>query len=417
MEFQGWSHGLALRPRDYLGKGESLAAVVRAAGPVKGEALYLLALGTATTMARLHLGGIAGLRLSPGNVLIGPRGQAFFAPGPRDSRFPANDVKDWADVIVFAATGRSPDEGADFDRLLPALRAVIEECLRPDTLARPSAVDLVRILLGHSGAARGATVHELLLEAEQRTRPYEPPPPVDEAVPAPFWRRPAYLGGIAIGVLIVAAAAGVVVAISGRAAAPPSPRPDTKDVVSAIGRRTATFHLESKSSRGDDEEVVADGRLSFAANAATSYEMKVTCRNAPQPTEVSMVGNRGAADGVPFDAERPPAEPCAAWAAPSIRVLSSPNSIKALLDAAGPNVSRSGTTLTGSALAHRIRGAESLFSYGEGPIGFTLQVDEKGLPVRLQLRVESRLSGSEVIETDYRNWRPYETVKGATTNG
>lgn len=416
MEFQGWSHGLALRPRDYLGKGESLAAVVRAAGPFEGEALYLLALGTAATMARLHLGGIAGLRLSPGNVLIGPRGQAFFAPGPRDSRFPANDVKDWADVIVFAATGRAPDEGADFDRLPPALRAVIEECLHSDTAARPSAVDLVRILLGHSGAARGATVHELLLEAEQRTRPYEPVPLQDEVVPTPFWRRPAYLGGIAIGVLIVAAAAGVVVAISGQAAAPPSPQPGTNDVISAIGRRTVTFHLVSKSA-GIDEVVTADGRLSFAANTATSYEMKVTCRNAPRPSEVSIVGNSGVVDGVAFDVQRPPAEPCAAWAASSIRVLSSPNSIKALLDAAESSVSRNGGTIKGSALAHRIKGEESLLGYGEGPIGFTLQVDEKGLPVRLQLRVQSRISGSEVIETDYRNWRAYEAVKGATTNG
>ncbi|MFD0467962.1 hypothetical protein ACFQ0B_06325 [Nonomuraea thailandensis] len=81
MEFQGWSDGLALRPRDYLGKGQTLAAAVRTAGPLGDEALHLFALGSAAAMARLHLGGIAGLRLSPGNVMIGPRGQVFLAPG------------------------------------------------------------------------------------------------------------------------------------------------------------------------------------------------------------------------------------------------------------------------------------------------------------------------------------------------
>ncbi|MEV4562160.1 hypothetical protein AB0K12_00160 [Nonomuraea sp. NPDC049419] len=173
MEFHGWSDGLALRPRDYLGMGESLTAVLKTAGPLTGERLYLFALGTATTMARLHLGSIAGLRLSPANVLISPQGQAFFAPGPRDSLFPGHDVGDWADVVVFAATGRLPDDGADLDRLPPALRAVIDECRRPDPGARPPAVDLVRILLGHPGRRRGGSVHELLLAAERRTMPYE----------------------------------------------------------------------------------------------------------------------------------------------------------------------------------------------------------------------------------------------------
>ncbi|MEV0622958.1 hypothetical protein AB0I81_57240 [Nonomuraea sp. NPDC050404] len=431
MEFQGWSDGLALRPRDYLGKGESLAAVVRAGGPFAGESLYLFALGTAATMARMHLGGIAGLRLSPAGVLIGPRGQAFFAPGPRDSEFPASDVMDWADVVVFAATGTEPGERRDgvaepdLDRLLPALRAVIEECRRSDPASRPSAVDLVRVLLGHSGAARGATVHELLCEAEWRTRPEEPPPAYEErVVVVPFWRKPAYLGGIAIGVLIVATVAGAVTMVSGRAAGPP---PDAGAVYGAIGRHTVTFHHVSEVGVG---KVVADGRLSFDANAATAYDMKITCGNAPDPAGVSLVGNAGVADGVRFDAAQPPPRPptgsCARDGTPFVRDYSSPHAIKALIDAAGPDVTSTpaagnGRTITGTAMAHRIRGEEGLARYSgagiDGPVRFTLLVDARGLPARLELRTERRGNAVGISATTYRDWRAFEAIKGETPNG
>ncbi|UBU14148.1 serine/threonine-protein kinase [Nonomuraea gerenzanensis] len=420
MEFQGWSDGLALRPRDYLGKGQTLAAAVRAAGPLRDEALHLFALGSATTMARLHLGGIAGLRLSPGNVMIGPRGQVVFAPGPRDSVFPAHDVADWAGVVVFAATGREPDQGADLDRLLPALRAVIEECRRSDAASRPSAVDLVRILLGQG--AHGATVHELLLEAERRTRPEEPAPYAEHVVPTPFWRKPAYLTGVAIGIALVAGAAGAVLMISDRGSAAER---SASDVVGAVGRRTATFRqvfAETSSGRA-----VAEGRLSFDPGApATSYEMKVACGNDPQRTSVSLVGSRGVAGGVVFDADHPPVESCVQRTAGTVRELSSPRTLKGLIDAAGSGVTSApaagnGRTYTGSAPAHRVRGEEGRTTYAglpaEGPVRFTLQVDGRGLPVRLLLRLESRGGVSQTVETVYRDWRPFEAIKGETSNG
>ncbi|MCF6468856.1 hypothetical protein FAF44_10705 [Nonomuraea sp. MG754425] len=420
MEFQGWSDGLALRPRDYLGEGESLAAAVAAAGPLRGDALHLFTLGAATTMARLHLGGIAGLRLGPDNVMIGPPGQVSFAPGPRDSLFPASDVRDWADVIVFAATGHRPGDGADLDRLLPALRAVIDECRRPDAAARPSAVDLVRVLLGHDSAARAATASELLLEAERRTRPQEPAPYEESLVATPFWRKPAYLAGIGIGVAIVTVAAGAVILISGQAS---PPQTGVGDVLSAIGRRTATFRQVTEEPR-PKRRAVAEGRLSFDGNApATSYDMELTCGNDASPTVVSLVGSRGVAGGVPFDADRPPVEPCAGWQAHHVRDLSSPRTIKGLLDAAGPDVrvtGADGRTFAGSALAHRVRGEEGQATYAglpaEGPVRFTLRVDAQGLPERLELRMDSRTGGPQIIETVYRDWRAFEAIAGETTS-
>jgi hypothetical protein len=183
MEFQGWSGGLALTPRDYVEDGDSVADIVRAAGPIEGEALYLFALGSAATMARLHLAGIAGLRLNPRNVMIGARGQVSFAPGPRDSQFPSSDVQDWADVIVFAATGQwqGPEPGLDW--LLPRLCTMIGDCHRRDPSTRPTAVDLVHTLLGYPGTPQRATLNDLLLEAENRTRPYEPEPEPARAKP------------------------------------------------------------------------------------------------------------------------------------------------------------------------------------------------------------------------------------------
>ncbi|TYB69890.1 hypothetical protein FXF51_06975 [Nonomuraea sp. PA05] len=421
MEFQGWSDGLALRPRDYLGKGHTLAAAVGTAGPLRDETLYLFALGSATTMARLHLGGIAGLRLTPGNVVVGPRGQVSFAAGPRDSVFPAHDVRDWAGVVVFAATGREPDQGADLDKLLPALRAVIDECRRADAASRPSAVDLVRILLGHSGAAQGATVHELLLEAERRTRPEEPAPYEEHVVPTPFWRRPAYLTGVAIGIALVAAAAGAVILISGQGSAP-----EASDVVTAVGRRTATFSQVSDGV-GTAGRVRSEGRLSFDPGApATSYDMKLACGNDPQPVSVSLVGTRGTAAGAVFDTDRPPGESCVQSTAPTVRELSSPRTVQGLIDAAGTGVTSApaagnGRTLTGSVPAHRVRGEEGDATYAglpaEGPVRFTLQVDGQGLPVRLRLRMESRGGAAQTVETVYRDWRAFEAIKGERTNG
>ncbi|QYC38315.1 hypothetical protein Nocox_03430 [Nonomuraea coxensis DSM 45129] len=220
MEIHGWSDGLALRPRDYLPSGRPLLDVVRAAGPFRGETLHALALGTAATMARLHLAGIAGLRLGPDNVLLGRYGQALFAPGPRDSEFPSHDVRAWAEVMIFAATGTEAGEGPGLDRLPAALRTLVGACLQADPDARPTAAELVAGLLGRPAPGGRAQVERLLREAESRTRPYQPPAYEETLVSTPLWRRPAFLAGVALGLVVVALLAGAVVLVSALAAAP-----------------------------------------------------------------------------------------------------------------------------------------------------------------------------------------------------
>ncbi|MEU4513704.1 hypothetical protein AB0G05_29750 [Nonomuraea wenchangensis] len=220
MDFHGWSGGLALQPRDYLASGRPLLDVVRAAGPFRGETLHELALGTAATMARLHLAGIAGLRLGPDNVLIGRYGQALFAPGPRDSEFPSHDVRAWAEVMIFAATGTEAGQGgeAGLDRLPPALRTLIDECRGPDPDARPTAAELVAVLLGRPVPGGRAQVERLLREAESRTSPYRPPAYEETLIDTPLWRRPAFLAGIVLGLAVVALLTGAVVLVSSLAA-------------------------------------------------------------------------------------------------------------------------------------------------------------------------------------------------------
>ncbi|TMR99957.1 hypothetical protein [Nonomuraea basaltis] len=144
------------------GQGAVLADFVRSSGPLRGQALHRLAMGCAAAMAKLHARGAAGLRLGPRTVALGTRGQVLIgwqASAADDGGAMAEDVRDWADLVVFAATG---SQHGDLSVLTPALRAAVEECRRPDAAARPQAGHLLRVLLGHSMAAAVASVDDLL---------------------------------------------------------------------------------------------------------------------------------------------------------------------------------------------------------------------------------------------------------------
>ncbi|MGN9843712.1 hypothetical protein ACTMTI_36865 [Nonomuraea sp. H19] len=144
------------------GQGATLVDFVRSSGPLRGQALHRLALGCAAAMTRLHARGVAGLRLGPESVALGARGQVLIgwhsaAAGHEDAV--AADVRAWADLVVFAATGAADGNPAV---LPPALRIAVEQCRRADPEARPRAVDVLRVLLGRSVAAAVASVDDLL---------------------------------------------------------------------------------------------------------------------------------------------------------------------------------------------------------------------------------------------------------------
>jgi len=171
--------------------GPSLRDAVTGEGPYHRDRLYRLAVATATALAAIHQAGIVHRDFKPDNVLLGPDGPrvidfgvakahadtgaatgyvtvgtpSYMAPeqATGDPVGPAADLFAWAEVIVFAATGRPPygddtamavaarliSEEPDLTGVDDSLRPIVAACLSRDPAARPTASDLLLRLLGH----------------------------------------------------------------------------------------------------------------------------------------------------------------------------------------------------------------------------------------------------------------------------
>ncbi|MBF8193466.1 hypothetical protein ITP53_48900 [Nonomuraea sp. K274] len=146
-------------------QGATLTEFVRNGGPLRGRALHRLAVSSVAALAKLHGRGTSGLRLVPESVALGNRGQVLIGWRTGYDGAPAEDVRAWADLVVFAATGAANGDAA---LLPPALRLAVEQCRRPDPACRPEAVDVLRVLLGQSVAAAVASVDGLLSGTHRR---------------------------------------------------------------------------------------------------------------------------------------------------------------------------------------------------------------------------------------------------------
>ncbi|MFC4061165.1 serine/threonine-protein kinase [Planomonospora corallina] len=226
--------------------GPSLRRVVQRGGPLAGEDLERLAIGTATALAAIHRAGIVHRDFKPDNVLLAPDGPrvvdfgiakiidesgtittravgtpAYMAPeqisGERVGR-PA-DVFAWGATMVFTATGRAPFGGdtivatlhrvinheADLSGLPGDLREIVADCLAKDQARRPAADEVLRRLLGHP-AQDGAEASDAELAEGAQAATADLTRGGSPARSRPAWRRQVAAGGAAAAVLAAAVA-------------------------------------------------------------------------------------------------------------------------------------------------------------------------------------------------------------------
>ena len=170
--------------------GRTLAEVVEKDGPLDGRALRTLALGLVEALRDIHQAGVVHRDLKPSNVLLaedGPRvidfgisraadnqtltmtgrligTPPFMSPeqfaAPRDVTA-ASDVFSLGSLLVYAATGNRPFDGASpyltgyqvmheqprLDGVPKPLRSIAERCLDKEATARPQLAELHGMLL------------------------------------------------------------------------------------------------------------------------------------------------------------------------------------------------------------------------------------------------------------------------------
>jgi len=212
--------------------GPTLSAAVKEQGPLSGSQLHALGVGIAGALTAIHSVGIVHRDLKPANVLLsrfGPRvidfgiaratdavsgftrtGQYIGSPSymaPEQFRgepiTPAADLFAWGAVMAFAGTGRQPfgtsTEAilyrvvygeADLDGLDPQLMALVQRTLSKDPAERPTAQQLLDMLVHQQEGGRTAAPAWQPLEPTL----VEPGPPVSSppATPPPVSTPPAY---------------------------------------------------------------------------------------------------------------------------------------------------------------------------------------------------------------------------------
>ncbi|MBE3002415.1 serine/threonine protein kinase, partial [Nocardiopsis sp. HNM0947] len=179
--------------------GSTLDRVIAEEGPYTENALYRLAVSTATALAAIHAVGVVHRDFKPENIMVAPDGARvidfgiaralegtrasasaligtprYMAPEQLEGEdvTPAIDLFAWGAVVAFAATGADafagPSQGAvmrrilmdepDLDGVTESLRPVVQRCLAKDPAGRPSSRALLGSLLGYEDLGGGSSV-------------------------------------------------------------------------------------------------------------------------------------------------------------------------------------------------------------------------------------------------------------------
>ncbi|WP_084960192.1 protein kinase family protein [Thermoactinospora rubra] len=178
--------------------GPTLRRVVAGCGPYGRDELYRLAAATATALAAIHEAGAAHGRVDPDHVLLGPDGPRLIGlGGPGSPEGPAGDIRDWARLMLFAATAREQPPGLTEVPADPAvdrpLRDLLSAALHPDPEHRPGARRLLLALLDVPQSQQGRLLPPAPVDdpplGERAEQVYQGlPGPDQEAVPEVFLR-------------------------------------------------------------------------------------------------------------------------------------------------------------------------------------------------------------------------------------
>ncbi|GAB2602376.1 hypothetical protein Aab01nite_62660 [Paractinoplanes abujensis] len=191
--------------------GPSLAEVIARNGALTGGSLHSVAVGVATALAAIHGASVIHRDLKPSNVLLAPGlpkvidfgiarafeatsrhtrtdqmvgTVAYMAPESIDDEHfgavgPAADVFAWGVVIAYAATGRTPfradsptataarilTQPPDLTGVPEPLRGVVARTLAKPPADRPTAQELLRLLLDLDAGDKTELIRPELLQA------------------------------------------------------------------------------------------------------------------------------------------------------------------------------------------------------------------------------------------------------------